>query len=454
MRRSCAALLGLASAGCGSDLILLDPPPLIAGAQAAVIAVITDATTVSAHELKDGFPRSLILGRGVKKDLDVRIEVQVYTQSLGDLGLTAGELPVLASGPTTTLLPHGDDGEKLELLAQSGAKASWLKMAPGEVGPELKSFYIPRKGTPCVSFTPDPASLPSRFAAAFAIPVASDEALVGMHSDYQQPPELFLVGTSSVGRVQISPFERYFIAGAVLGVNDYLLLDTSESLSRGHFSDDTHHVLETSLLGGHLGDKLDFWLAAAPTHEIDAFVLNLDGSLRHFSEGTGFTLIDTLPMTDISGERPGGLLWIGPQEVLVAWPASQRILHYKEGVPVTETINSTHGFVGIADVPGIGPVASNANGDFFTRDSNGQWTMLADTPARLWPYMIHGFAEGFVFGEAFGTFGQYVRGYGFCATFRGSSNDIRFLVPIEDQIFLFGDNPNTPQTPFVRLKRL
>ena len=427
-------------AGCGSGIIVVTPPAAPAEARSLILALIKPRLEVQAIDLSSGVP-VLNVASGVKKDEEVRIEAHFFRDPLVDLGLSPGILEGFADQrEDTKLLVKGDVAEGLSFSAASDAAPIWAPI--NRIAEELSGYYVKFSAPPCTKFTEELANLPSGFATAFAVPIDDRSLLVAQHSG-----EVFRVDTSSVVRVQ-SPVAR-LVAGTKIGDNDYWFLTGDNTLMRGGFADATRTALQLEYKASHFGTLLNYWIAAGPGDEV--YTLTLDGRVLKYEAGA-FRTLHTLPPIDANSERPGGIIWLGPGDIMVAWASWQEVVHIKDEVVIDEDINSTNAFTGIANVPGLGgPVAGNSNGEFFLK-TGGAWHMLPGSPTRLWPYSIRGTRDGFYFGEAFGQFGQYVAGFGFCPTLRPSSVDIRYIMPVGEDLYLFGDNPNTPSTPFVRLR--
>jgi len=440
LRTWVAAAATAAVVGCGSGIIVVTPPEAPAEARSLILALIKPRLEVQAIDLTAGIP-VLNVATGVKKDDEVRIEAHFFRDSLVDLGLNAGVLEGFADQrEDTKLLVKGDVAQGLSFSAVSGADPEWTPLT--KIATELSAFFVKFTAPPCTKFTEELATLPSAFATAFAVPIDERSVLVAQHSG-----QVFRVDTSSVTAVQ-SPVAR-LVAGTKIGDNDYWFLTGDNTLMRGGFTDETRTALRLAYRASHFGTLLNYWIAAGPGDEV--YTLTLDGLVLKYENGA-FRTLHTLPPIDVNSERPGGILWLGPGDIMIAWASWQEVVHIKDGVVIDEDINSTNAFTGIADVPGLsGPVAGNSNGEFFLK-TGGAWHMLPGSPTRLWPYAIRGTRDGFYFGEAFGQFGQYVAGFGFCPTLRPSSVDIRYIMPIGNDLYLFGDNPNTPSTPFVRLR--
>jgi hypothetical protein len=107
----------------------------------------------------------------------------------------------------------------------------------------------------------------------------------------------------------------------------------------------------------------------------------------------------------------------------------------------------------IAEVPGVGTVVATSEGQFLRHDGE-TWSVIPGSPLRTWGLTMLPYDGGFVYTGAFGNFGQYVEGHGFCPLSQVTAFDADHIVRFGDQLMLFGENPNTAETPFAVLTPL
>ncbi len=432
-------LLGLAAlsgvAGCGPGVARVDTPTLT-GAASLVIGVERDARVeLHAIDLDAGEPA---LRLEVESLGDYALYAVVYQETLADLGLTAGPIPVVADEPSKPLeaglheyvVSKDADGRPVTwALAES--RPSWLASARvrGAPSPCTRFAVVPFDAVPMAAITNE-----WTFAAA-----AGDRVVAGTgfgelyHVDAQghavlleQPDQGLLRPTASAAQPD-----------GTLWIGDEL-----GRLWRGAVDAEPKTWTLVSALTPVGG--IDFMDVAPDGSEV--LVLARFGTVAVYTPRTDTWRVvrDVIADEELGTQRRAGVVWLGPDDYLAGFSSSKQAVRMRGNAVEYEDLNARAGITSMRRVPGVGIVAGTGEGELFVRES-ARWLPLPDSGSRLWVLGTAAFgASGLVFGSPYGSFGYYPTRDAVCPLTAPVSFFIRFIVPIGDRLVLLGESLAPP----------
>lgn len=424
-----------ALAACTDNLAVLPPPPIDTGVRTLVLAIDTeDDFEVHVIEVQEGaalgdvFP--INLSRPVPAGNRVVLEALAYIDSPSELGLTAGVLAP-SSTPSGVPLRTAPSIRRLDVdPAELTDDLAWRDTR--ELGDKLAAFRFDGPTTSCATFDVMRAPL----GMAVQSPIFGAEVSPGTVLVATDLESFFRVRVDEVALLTDASPQGYR-SMAFAGSNTLWFGGDFGVLARGHFEPQLRidQTLRTSTEG------LIRWIAAGPAeHGRDVFTLTLAGTLEHHGDG-GTTLLHQFPSPSMD-PHPGALVWVGPREAIVAWASLDRaVLRAKyvndrwEVAP--EAMDATAAFVSAMYNPRLGEVIANSDGQFFADTGRG-WQRLEGSELRVWPFVLAAYEDGFVYGTAFGNFGQYTPRDGFCPLTQVQGGDIRHIVVAGRDIVLLG----------------
>lgn len=436
--RPLAIVLVALGACSGESITVVTPPPIGAGAESLVLAIEAGSLfEVHALRVVDGkvdpakFP--IKLARPVDTDTRVRIEALSFARSLESLGLTEG-LNAASTSTRSQAFPEAEV-QRFELVV-GGVATGWKPTDERSTRLEAFRIELPRNG--CVDFTIRRENFSGAGRLSFAVEIEPDLALIGSYND-----ALFTLTPSRVTRLTTnlaSIYESAFVSAPGL-----VWLGAFGNMQRARFRPEL--TIEKTVFTASGGPV--FWISGSPSGaDDDIFSMTVDGIIEHY-DGTTSRVVHQLP-----GGRgqimEGGLAWVGPREAIAAWHADRGVVRVKyddataqwrvesEVVP-----DATAAFITAVYAPRFGPVVANSDGQFFT-ERDGSWVLLEGSPVRVFVFAVAAYRDGFVYGSAFGNFGQYSPADGFCELRMVTAGDIRDIAVLESgAIATVG--PHTPE---------
>lgn len=451
-RRSSAVLTCAiaALAACTDHLAVLPPPPIDTGVRTLVLAMDTGTDfEVRVIEVKDGaavgdvFP--INLSKPVPAGNLVVLEALAYVDSPSELGLTPGVLAP-SSTPNGIPLRTAPSIRRLDVdPADLPDALVWRDTR--EFGGKLATFRIDGPTTSCATFDVMRAPLGMAVQSPiFGAEVSPGAVLVGTDLE-----SFFRLRVDEVALLTDASPQGYR-SMAFAGSNTLWFGGDFGVLARGHVEPQLRidQTLQTTTQG------LIRWVAAGPAADgRDVFTLTLAGALEHHGDA-GSNLLHQFPRASMD-PHPAALVWVGPREAIVAWASLDRaVLRAKyvndrwEVAP--ETMEATAAFVSAMYNPLLGEVIANSDGQFFANTGRG-WQRLEGSELRVWPFVLTAYEDGFVYGTAFGNFGQYTPRDGFCPIAQVQGGDIRQIIVAGRDIVLLGPAGGR-QPSYVWMKRL
>ncbi len=436
----------LAAAACApSDVLFVPRPPLDRGALILAIDRADHEPRFTVRAMEVAGPEAILRPpETIAPDESVRLEVLLYEDDLDALGLEPGPLAAVTDEEAPRrALPATDDVFRLELPNESPA---WIDAgAPSEA---LAAYRIDDPGPlDCVRFVAEPFALADDSHAEMALVLSSTVVLIGQQSGSVQrwtPDGLQPVTVSPP--VTLSDGVRDEVAGG------WWFMTRSGWLYRGEVIGGAHIELEyfgrtnaTGVLGGRHRIALRYEGGAPAIYStrsaglVERFDANGSEVLHTFDDG-GFGAHTIL--------TPDG-------DVIAAASGNTSVVRIEpDGTLTVEQLPASAGFTAAAYVDGIGVVLGSSDGRFFA-GGDRPWAEVGHSPLTVFPYAIHGYDDGFLYGAAFGAGGQYLP-EGYCAVEEHlAAFSIQIIRSVQGGALLLGTNPNVPKTPgqYVRIER-
>lgn len=447
MMVAAAGMVMAVAGGCSDDLAVVPPPPIDIGIRTLVLAIDTETDfEVRVIAVTDGVPSAdafpIRLRTPIEAGTRVTLEALAYVEAPEALGLTPGVVASSTEARARTLR-DAPSLRRLELEVPEDDDAAWVQAT--EPSTKLASFRVAGPPTTCTDFEAVQGILGSAMNwPQFATEVEPGVVLVGTEVE-----SFFAVQREEIARVETSLVQGYR-ALAVAGPDALWFGGDFGVLSRGRFRpqlriDETLYTRS----GGQIR-----WVAAGPVENgRDVFTLSREGVLEHHDEA-GSRIVHDFG-TEAGGNHPGALVWLGPREVMVAWSTANRgILHVKYigddwQVELEET-DATAAFTAGTFNPALGQVVGNSDGQFYVRRARG-WEELTGSELRVWPFEMVPYGDGFLYGTAFGNFGQYTQTDGFCPLQQVFAGDIRQLAVVGRDVLITGPS-SSRQAPYVWMR--
>ncbi len=439
---------------CGDGLAVLPPPPVDGEMSTLVLAIDTeDSFEVRVVEVIGGavaegtFP--LRLAKPVPAGKRVTLEAVGYPASPARLGLTPGVLvPVTSSTARTLELDMGASLHRLQIESGDVPDApAWVSAEA--MSAKLATFRVGGLPTGCADFDARRGVIGSGTRSpAFSAEVEPGRVLVGT--------ELESFFTVRVDEVQLvsTPTQQGYRTLAASADGTLWFGGDYGSVARGHFRPELRidQVLQTETEGQIR------WLVTGPGGDQgrDVFTLSREGELEHHSDSGSFIIHRLDLPTDTTNS--GGMAWVGPRHAIVAWPSVDRQVlraRFVDGrwAVGLEQTDGTAAFISAAYNPALGAIVGNSDGQFYLDRGRGRgWERMEGSELRLWPFSMAPYEDGFVYGTAFGNFGQYTPADGFCPLAQVHGGDLRQIVVAGQDLFMTGPSGGR-QPAFVWLDR-
>lgn len=371
----------------------------------------------------------------------VRVVALVYREDLDALGLSAGPVPLASAGEDARALPAGASIYEVRLPTEG---AAWTQAQ--SLGPALTAARLPAISTPCREFDVRIHRAPTAAHSTYLLPLAAREALAATRD------ERFFRFDLDGGVTEIVPETIGPPALAAVVDGDGLWLSgAGGAISEAHVNGTLlRHTPVTTAPGGGLVR----WIAGGATPSGPELVtLTENGRLSRW-DGRSWTRL-TEPSEVPAGDLGfGAIAQLGPGEFVAVRGYWANVVRVRDGVATIESLPPGQGAPhAVAAVPDVGTVVATSEGQFIRHDGE-EWRVLSGSPLRTWGLAVLPYGRGFVYTGAFGNFGQYVEGHGFCPLSQLTAFDVDHIVRFGDQLMLFGENPNTAETPFAVLTPL
>lgn len=393
----------LATSACFEQgFIFVEPPPL-GQAASAIVAVHTSAgIRASAHALSDdAFP--IELEPSTPEDRPTALEVVLYPASLDSLELADGPLTPPSGEQLAVALP---DGRVQVLVADidDGEVSAWQSRP--ELSPDLAGFRFGAE-SPCRSFVADRVQIDAslvdeatRADVEFAMPLGSGAAVlsVSIGADsamLRSEPGRLTRLSGCEGLVALSGYsagENRFWLGGKFGALSLVSVDEANASC----------TIETSTVApndpGGAAARSSKLTGSPPDQAFELYLMTGRGRIWRF-DGASWVLLFELSLHAADGAaytQSGGLIWLGPQHILVSTGANE-IREWRAGE------------LGPAErLTGLGPderirtltrlpdqriLAGVANGAIFERQA-GSWARVNLVPND--PFVIQAFEGGWL----------------------------------------------------------
>ncbi|MBI4815341.1 MAG: hypothetical protein HY791_03745 [Deltaproteobacteria bacterium] len=408
------------SSGCGQRTLPIVLPEL-ASVSTLVVAAYSGGELLEARV--SALPFGILTVETEQETL--RIEVLAYRSTHDELGLPEGELVSSDSGRVVDL-------PQSAFVSNAGRAFESLPIEQLET--TGRSFRLPPRPTPCVTFGSrlDSTNVDAKDANGFALD--SNRAL--------------LVTAAAL-----------FVYDAARGAERFTWTSSPASgLVHGFTTPGKTHVV--ALDGGVYSLSLDESARTAQLHKVmegpglstDETTFALDGGLDSLGELEVFLLTSggrflkgarlgwtasalSLDLPPSGGRKIGDVEWIGPGEAIAVLASDRRILRWTNDATQFEDTSSTTGLMSAAVVPGLDVVVGDAESAFYAQ-AGAVWEPIVRSPTKFWTLSLEPFPGGFVYGNPFGNFGQYVDGHGLCELQRPMALDIERLIVLSSERIL------------------
>jgi hypothetical protein len=350
-RRSANVLcLALVAAGCGSDRLFV---PLPAGAEGAAgwLLVVERPGTLEIL----GFDRPpLVVQDPAGAGQDLRLELLAYEQALSSLGLAAGAIPPDPSGG-----PPPSPWRTFEVSVSGGDADRWTAL--DQPSPSVAALRIRSAATPCDRLRVE--AWPFDGSSRGAVAISSTVGLALRAS------EAFLFSAGGVERpLRTEP--PVVFAGLLRRQNGELFtsLEGSGEIVRARITGD-RLVLEqvaTSTVPHGLR-----WMAGGGE---EIFGLTREGHLMMLDAGRSVSLAR---FADNNGFTAGGLVWLGPGQVVAAHRESSAAYFWRQGQLLPRS--APLGVIGLsaaAQIEGYGLLFGTTSGSVLRYDQ--EFRFVAD----------------------------------------------------------------------------
>ena len=211
------------------------------------------------------------------------------------------------------------------------------------------------------------------------------------------------------------------------------LADRQGVVHRATFDGDV--VRTASIAGAPVEADIARWVDGRVDGDtlVEAFGLMESGHLVRYSPPR-WTLIEQLPEA-----TKGGIAYVGPGAAIAGGGTATNLTLVRDGVATSIPFGDD----------GITMVHRGRSGTIYVASGAGvldRFDPTTDTraaignaPIALDIYSLAETPTGFVYGGAFGFFGEYVEGLGFCPAAQVGSSSIRQIAPVADGYLLTGD---------------
>lgn len=416
-----------------SDTVQVDLPSLSGAHTLLLVTDDGEAVRVHAYAVDEGEP---VLRFDVASLEDLAAYALIYTESVAELGLAAGELEVVTDEPKKPL-EHGVTEYAL-VLDDAQRTTSW---APSPARPEwVASVGLRGTPSPCTRFAVRPLDvLPEndlRNEWGFAVP-EDDHVVAGTSFG-----ELYRIGSTGQATLLEPPDDG--VLQATAGIHDAerrpWIGDLFGRLWRGEPGSQPKSWRIVS--GSTPVSRIDFMDVAPDGSEV--LVLARDGTVALFTTATErWRVLHRIRTEDDSTTRKGGVVWLGPDDYLAAGPFEAAIDHLRGATVVQESTGAQAGITSLRRVEGVGVIAGSGQGEVFVRQS-ARWQPYPTSGSLLWVLGTAAYEGGLVFGSPYGNFGQYPRTDVACPLTTPVSFFIRFITPVGADLVLLGEGLAPP----------
>lgn len=444
--RAISLLVPTFVAACSVERTLhLEPPPVDGAASILVGVLGPDGATVHAADLTPDRAALRLDVRALGADAELELWAMVYRAPLAAHGFEPGLVEsVEPDGAPSRELP-ADDGLFTSAVALDapGASPEWSRR--DRRPPALAEFRAPPLPTRCPEVDVELFAVESvdRAQSEVLVAVAPDRVLMGLEDG-----QLFSIGLDGATTPvsiddPIAARAAYFDGTTLwLGGNDGRLTAVLPRVDR------LVTVTSTTLPTTSTVKWLDVE-ELATGREIRLLTRSGEVGVVH---GTSYTRVYQFAMPAGDRDAEGGIARVRRDEWVSAHEFTTFVVRVRGGQPREEAIPPTVGSPrAILQVPGLGTVLANSEGQFLLDDGGG-WNILPGSTLGVFPSSLHAFDDGFVFGASFGNMGVWLPDSGFCPLARPVDFHIKKIAPLGADLVISGQNQGTTRTPYAILR--
>lgn len=378
-----AAVITL-SAACGAPArLFVDLPPGSAGAASVLLALQADA-----HLRAFALPSSGVLELPAQPTSGELVLTAILSaRSLEDLGLSAGELPLIAA-ETCGARSHGFDGAAFGATIDRAERtvADWVPLEV--IDPAVSAARISGP-CPCAALV---AAGEYTIDGAEGINVLASlpEGVLAQVSMNGAPREV-LLGASGHDNVELMPSSGAFAAGYVAPDGEIWLAQRSGIVVRGRLG---RGFVRTATLPTSTVERIDGARGAAAP---ELWALDEAGLVFRLV-GSRWERVPYAGPLPAGGRQSATLLWLAPGSAVAGPPDASYTVHFSDLRPPRIVPNGTdaRGVRALAQVDGVGLLAGDFSGLGY-RFQGEAWVLLPGSYPGSEMVRILPFRDGFVY---------------------------------------------------------
>lgn len=422
---------------------LSEPVVKIPAGEAGALVVIErsngQAPVAFALGLEDGRARPPFVSFPLPSRLPATLYALHYPCSLGALGLDAGPIAFLsASAEGGRALPPPKAIEVAEIERGENDRFEPIAVLPPQIAQLRIAGEAPRPPSPCIEL----ARVEQRLVGTrvqglrFFVRLGADDALGGtadgrfIRVRANETIELTQLATSTphLGAFRTDEGELWLAGEGGRTVHGHpdrgFLPGPSLTLPAG-----TRRIWLDGARGG------------AP---LELFAVTGRQTFERF-DGRAWSVIAAGNGEDIYDRA--GVVWIAPGEAIAIGFDPQRLLHYKDGAAIFETLPLTRNDQPLvaAYVPGFGAMIGTALGTLLY-PKNGGWERIVRDEIAPQVRVIGALGDAVVFGGSTGALAQYDLAVGFCPTQVLFAGHLAFLVSFGRSLMVVGRTVGSDET--------